>query len=216
MAFNLPPLPYAFDALEPAIDAETMEMHHDKHHRAYVDALNKAIAPYPEYADVSVEELLRALDDVPDDIRDQVRNQGGGHANHELFWKVIQPGGAKKPTGDLSDAIDAAFGGFDALKKQFEEAGTKHFGSGWAMLVTDPKGKGLEILTVANQDTPVSTGKTVLLLNDLWEHAYYLTYKNLRPKYLHAFWDVVNWSAVSARFDAVRAGDMATLSGPAS
>ena len=215
MAFDLPPLPYAYDALEPAIDAETMETHHDKHHRAYVDALNKAIAPYPEYADVSVEELLRALDDVPDDIRDQVRNQGGGHANHELLWKVIQPGGAKKPTGDLSDAINNSFGSLDKFTKQFEEAGTKHFGSGWVMLVTDAKGNGLEILTVANQDTPVSTGKTVLLLNDLWEHAYYLTYKNLRPKYLHAFWDVVNWSAVSARFDAVCAGDVATLSGPA-
>ena len=215
MAFDLPPLPYAFDALEPAIDAETMETHHDKHHRAYVDALNKAIAPYPKYADVTIEHLLAKLDTVPSDIRDQVRNQGGGHANHELLWKVLQPGGAKKPTGALSDAINEKFESLDKFKKLFEEAGTKHFGSGWVMLVTDANGKGLEILTVANQDTPVSTGKTVLLLNDLWEHAYYLTYKNLRPKYLHAFWEVVNWSAVSARFDAVRAGVVEALSGPA-
>jgi superoxide dismutase, Fe-Mn family len=199
MAFELPPLPYAYDALAPTIDEETMHLHHDKHHQAYVDKANAALEG-TEWADKSVEEVVQNLSALPADKQGPVRNNAGGHYNHTLFWESLTPGGASAPSGDLAAAIDAAFGSFDEFKSKFEAAGVGQFGSGWAWLVKD--GDGVAIVTTANQDTPLTDGKTPLFGNDVWEHAYYLTYNNRRPDYLKATWDVVNWDVVAARFAA--------------
>lgn len=198
-AFKLPPLPYAYDALEPHIDVQTMRIHHDKHHAAYVKNLNEAIAKASKLEGKSAEDLVKNLDDVPEEIRTAVRNNGGGHVNHTLFWDIMTPGGAKSPTGDLADAINSKFDDFESFKKAFEEAGAKRFGSGWVWLVK-PKGQStLEILSTPNQDSPLMDGHTPLLGNDVWEHAYYLKYQNKRADYLKAWWNVVNWDKVSER-----------------
>ncbi|RYD36543.1 MAG: superoxide dismutase [Verrucomicrobiaceae bacterium] len=200
MAFTLPALPYAPNALEPHIDAKTMEIHHGKHHQAYITNLNNAIAGKADLEAKSIDELIGNLDAVPEDIRTAVRNNGGGHANHSLFWTIIGPGKGGKPTGKLAEAIDAAFGSFDAFKEAFGKAATTRFGSGWAWLsVKDGK---LAISSTANQDSPVMEGAKPLLGLDVWEHAYYLNYQNRRPDYIAAFWNVVDWDAVSARYEA--------------
>jgi len=202
MAFTLPNLPYAHDALEPYIDKATMEIHHGKHHNAYVTNLNKALESAPELADKSLEELLaNNLAIVPEGIRTAVRNNGGGHWNHSLFWTLLAPAGTSAgPSGALLEAINSTFGSVDAFKEKFNAAGATRFGSGWAWLVKS-NGK-LEITSTPNQDTPISEGKQVLLALDVWEHAYYLKYQNRRPDYLAAFWNVVNWAAVEALFAA--------------
>lgn len=204
MAHSLPDLGYAFDALEPHIDARTMEIHHDKHHNAYVTNLNAALEG-TGLEDKSICELIGDLSQVPEDKRTAVRNNGGGHANHSLFWKVIAPGGASAPSGDLAAAIDAAFGSFDAFKEAFAKAGATRFGSGWAWLVKNDDGS-VAVCSTANQDSPCMgdavagcSGKPLLGL-DVWEHAYYLNYQNRRPDYISAFWNVVNWDAVAERF----------------
>jgi superoxide dismutase, Fe-Mn family len=198
MAFELPPLAYAFDALEPTIDARTMEIHHDKHHQAYVTNLNAALEG-TDWAERSIEEVLGDLDAIPEDKRTAVRNNGGGHANHSLFWEIMRPGGGE-PTGALASAIEATFGGIDALKAQLNDAGVKRFGSGWSWLVVD--GGELAVTSLPNQDSPLMEGKTPILGIDVWEHAYYLSYQNRRPDYLAAWWAVVNWDEVARRFDA--------------
>ena len=197
MAFTLPPLDYGFDALEPHIDAQTMEIHHDKHHNAYVTNLNNAVEG-TEFADMEINELIANLDALPEAKRTAVRNNGGGHANHSFFWKLLTPGGASEPTGELAAAIDAAFGSFDEFKTQLEAAGAGRFGSGWAWLVKD--GSGVVIMSTPNQDSPVMEGKTPVLGVDVWEHAYYLKYQNRRPEYLKAFWNVVNWDVAAENF----------------
>lgn len=197
MAFTVPPLPYDYDALEPHIDAQTMTLHHDKHHQAYVDKLNAAVDGTP-WADHSIESLVASLADVPESIRTAVRNNGGGHLNHSLFWDWMSPDGGGAPDGALGAAIDATFGSFSAFTEQFEAAGVGRFGSGWVWLVNGPA--GLAITTTANQDSPITDGLTVLLGNDVWEHAYYLRYQNRRPEYLKAWWNVVHWPTVAARF----------------
>jgi Fe-Mn family superoxide dismutase len=201
MAHELPDLGYASDALEPHIDAKTMEIHHDKHHAAYVAGLNGALEGLDKLASKSVEDLLKGIGDVPEAKRQAVINHGGGHANHSLFWKLLAPGGAKSPSGDLANAIDTAFGSFDAFKEKFETAAKTRFGSGWAWLVKDSKG-GLEVLSTANQDSPLMNGQTPILGLDVWEHAYYLNYQNRRPDYVSAFWNVVNWDEVTKQFSA--------------
>jgi Fe-Mn family superoxide dismutase len=201
MAFEVPPLPYAYEALEPHIDAETMHLHHDKHHQAYVTNLNMAVDKHPELAGKSAEDLLKKLSAVPEDIRMAVRNNGGGHVNHSMFWEIMGPGGGGPPTGALADAITSAFGSFDAFKTQFNDAGVKRFGSGWAWLVKATDGK-LAIVSTANQDNPMSDGQYPILGNDVWEHSYYLKYQNRRPEYLAAWWNTVNWTKVSERFEA--------------
>lgn len=193
--FILPPLPYAFDALEPYIDARTMEIHYTKHHQAYVDKLNEAVNKHPDLFKKSVEELLRNLQAVPADIRNDVRNQGGGHANHTLFWQLMKPKGGGEPKGDLAQAINKKFGSFAQFKEQFNDAAKKRFGSGWAWLVID-KSSELLIISTANQDSPLSDGLIPLLGLDVWEHAYYLKYQNKRPDYITAWWSVVNWDKV--------------------
>ena len=197
MPHTLPQLPYAYDSLEPHIDAKTMEIHHTKHHQAYIDKLNGALEKHPELAEKSVEELVADLDMVPEDIRMVVRNNGGGHLNHAFFWEILSPRGGK-PAGDLATAIDAAFGSFDAFKEKFAAAGVGRFGSGWAWLVAD--GKDLSIMSTANQDNPITEGKTPILGLDVWEHAYYLKYQNKRPDYITAFWNIVNWDEVAKRY----------------
>jgi Fe-Mn family superoxide dismutase len=206
MAYELPPLPYANNALEPHIDAATMEIHHDKHHNAYVTNLNKAIAGKPGLESKTIEQLISALDNVPDDIRAAVRNNGGGHFNHSLFWKMLAPNAGGAPTGKLADDINAAFGSLEVFKQKFEAAGASRFGSGWVWLVVN--GGKLEIATTANQDNPVM-GKTIatcegkpILGCDVWEHAYYLKYQNKRPDYLKAFWNVVNWTEVARLYQS--------------
>lgn len=191
MAYTLPDLPYDYDALEPYIDVETMHLHHDKHHNTYVTNLNAAIEKYPELEEQSIEELMKNLNEVPEDIRTAVRNNGGGHANHSFFWKIMAPNAGGEPTGAIKDAIDQAFGSFEKMKEEFKTAATGRFGSGWAWLVLN-NGK-LEITSTANQDSPLTDGKTPIIGLDVWEHAYYLKYKNVRPDYIAAFWDVVNW-----------------------
>lgn len=203
MAFTLPKLPYAYDALEPHIDARTMEIHHTKHHQAYIDNANAAIEKHPALASKSVEELLSALDQVPEAIRPVIRNHGGGHANHSLFWTVMKPGGGGKPAGDLGAAIDKSFDGFDAFKTQFEVAAKTRFGSGWAWLSVKKDGT-LAITSTANQDSPLMEGMTPILGLDVWEHAYYLKYQNKRPDYVAAFWNVINWDEVARRFKAAK------------
>ncbi len=191
MAYTLPDLPYGYDVLEPYIDVETMHLHHDKHHNTYVTNLNAAIEKYPELGEQSIEELMKNLNEVPEDIRTAVRNNGGGHANHSFFWKIMAPNAGGEPTGAIKDAIDQAFGSFEKMKEEFKTAATGRFGSGWAWLVLN-NGK-LEITSTANQDSPLTDGKTPIIGLDVWEHAYYLKYKNVRPDYIAAFWDVVNW-----------------------
>jgi Fe-Mn family superoxide dismutase len=203
MAFKLPPLPYAYDALEPHIDARTMEIHHTKHHQAYIDNANAALEKHTAFSAKPVEDLLRDLAAVPDDIRTVIRNHGGGHANHDLFWSVMKPAGGGKPAGELAAAIDNAFGGFDAFKTQFETAAKTRFGSGWAWLSVKKDG-ALAVSSTANQDSPLSEGMTPILGLDVWEHAYYLKYQNKRPDYVSAFWNVVNWDEVARRFQAAR------------
>jgi Fe-Mn family superoxide dismutase len=200
MAHELPLLPYDYNALEPYIDEETMHLHHDKHHQAYINNLNTALANYPDLQDKSAEELIRDLNSVPEAIRPAVRNNGGGHVNHTMFWEIMGPNGGGEPSGALADAINQSFGSFDAFKQQFNDAGTKRFGSGWAWLVRGSDG-GLSVISTANQDNPLSDGQYPVLGNDVWEHAYYLKYQNRRPEYLAAWWNVVNWDAVSQRFE---------------
>lgn len=197
MTFTLPPLGYANDALEPHIDAATMEIHHDKHHNAYVTNLNNAVEG-TEFADMDINDLISNLDKVPEAKRTAVRNNGGGHANHSFFWKLMTPGGASEPTGALADAINAAFGSFDEFKTKLEAAGAGRFGSGWAWLIKD--GNSVAIVSTPNQDSPVMEGKVPVLGVDVWEHAYYLKYQNRRPEYLKAFWNVVNWDEAAKNF----------------
>ncbi len=199
MAHELPPLPYPYNALEAAIDEQTMQIHHDKHHAAYVNNLNAALEKYPELQSKSPEELIKDLNAVPEDIRAAVRNNGGGHVNHTMFWQIMGPN-SSQPSGALAEAINASFGSFEDFKKQFQEAGVKRFGSGWVWLVKN--GNSLQITSTANQDNPIMEGQTAILGNDVWEHAYYLRYQNLRPKYLEAWWSVVNWDEVARRFEA--------------
>ena len=201
MPFELPKLPYAFDALEPHIDAKTMEIHHDKHHAAYVTNANAALEKHPELGKKTVEDLLWGISTVPEDIRTAIRNNAGGHANHSFFWQILGPNAGGEPDGDLAQAIADAFGSFGDFQAQFKDAGVKRFGSGWAWLIHD--GSGLAITSTANQDSPISDGQTPLLGADVWEHAYYLKYQNRRPDYLDAFWNVVNWGEVASRYAAV-------------
>lgn len=200
MTYTLPELPYAYDALTPYIDEETMHLHHDKHHNTYVTNLNAAIEKHPELGSKSVEDLIADMDSIPEDIRTTVRNNGGGHANHSFFWEIMAPNAGGAPTGEIKDAIDAAFGSFDKLKEEFKTAATGRFGSGWAWLVL-ANGK-LEVTSTANQDSPLMEGKTPVLGLDVWEHAYYLNYKNVRPEYIDAFWNLVNWDEVNKRYAA--------------
>lgn len=201
--FELPPLKYAFNALEPAIDARTMEIHHDKHHGAYVTNLNKALESAPEWFDHPIEEILRRINEVPENIRTAVRNNGGGHLNHTLFWDWIAPGGSKTPIGGVAKAIDAAFGSYDAFVEKFSNAAVTRFGSGWAWLVLDGE-KKLQVYSTANQDSPYMDGHIPLLGLDVWEHAYYLHYQNRRPDYVKAFWTIVNWDFVESLYQANR------------
>jgi Fe-Mn family superoxide dismutase len=198
MAFELPALPYDYSALEPHIDTETMKIHHDKHHAAYVNNLNAALESQPALQGKSIEDLLRNINDVPEAIRTAVRNNGGGHANHTMFWEIMGPSGGE-PTGALAQAINAAFGDFNTLKEKINDAGVKRFGSGWSWLVAD-RGGNLQVISSANQDSPYMDGQTPILGVDVWEHAYYLKYQNRRPDYLKAWWSVVNWEAVAKRF----------------
>ncbi len=198
--FELPPLGYDFAALEPVIDARTMEIHHDKHHAAYVTNLNKALESAPDFYGRSVEDILRNISQVPEAVRTAVRNNGGGHANHSLFWEWLRPGGAKSPSGSVAQAIDAAFGSFDTFMEKFNTAATTRFGSGWAWLVKDAAG-GLQVYSTANQDSPLMDGHRPVLGLDVWEHAYYLNYQNRRPDYIKAFWNVVNWDTVAREFE---------------
>jgi Fe-Mn family superoxide dismutase len=192
MSYTLPPLPYAFDALEPHIDARTMEIHHDKHHAAYINNLNNALKDHPELAAKPVNELIADLSAVPEAIRPAVRNNGGGHSNHTFFWEIMGPGKGGAPVGTLAEAITKAFGSFDEFKAKFEEAGVKRFGSGFAWLIVNKQGQ-LEIISLPNQDSPYMDGNKPVIANDVWEHAYYLHYQNRRPDYLKAWWNVVNW-----------------------
>ena len=198
MAYKLPELPYAYDALEPHIDKETMNIHHTKHHNTYVTNVNNALEGHDDLAAKSVEELISDLNAVPENIRTAVRNNGGGHANHTFFWNILSPNGGGNPTGALAEAIDKKFGSFDAFKEEFAKAAATRFGSGWAWLVSN-NGE-LEIMSTPNQDSPLMEGKTPILGLDVWEHAYYLNYQNRRPDYVSAFWNVVNWDEVSKNF----------------
>ncbi|HET9220864.1 MAG TPA: superoxide dismutase [Roseiflexaceae bacterium] len=198
MAFTLPPLPYDYSALEPHIDTQTMQIHHDKHHAAYINNLNAAIEGQSALQSATIEEILSNINDVPESIRQAVINNGGGHANHTMFWEIMGPNGGA-PSGALAEAINKAFGDFDSLKAKVNDAGVKRFGSGWSWLVAD-RGGNLQVISTANQDSPIMQGLTPLLGVDVWEHAYYLKYQNLRPKYLEAWWNTVNWAAVAKRF----------------
>jgi Fe-Mn family superoxide dismutase len=199
MAFEVPPLPYDYSALEPYIDTQTMQLHHDKHHQAYVTALNNALKDQAQFASLSLEELIRRINDVPESIRTVVRNNGGGHINHSMFWQIMKPNGGGEPTGALASAIQSTFGSFDAFKTAFNDAGVKRFGSGWAWLILDSSGK-LQVTSTANQDSPFMDGNYPVMGNDVWEHAYYLKYQNRRPDYLNAWWNVVNWDEISRRY----------------
>ena len=202
MAYEIPPLPYDYSALEPHIDAETMKLHHDKHHAAYVSNLNGAIEKHPELGKHAAEDLLRNLSEVPEDVRSVVRNNGGGHVNHSMFWTIMKPQGGGPPSGKIGEQIQKDFGGFDAFKKLFNETTAKQFGSGWGWLVWE-NGK-LKVITTANQDNPISQGFYPILGNDVWEHAYYLKYQNRRPEYLAAWWNTVNWAEIEKRFDRAK------------
>ena len=205
MAYEVPPLPYDYAALEPYIDAETMKLHHDKHHQAYVTNANGALEKHPELAHKSVDDLLRDLNAIPENVRTVLRNNAGGHSNHSMFWKIMGPasqGNGGAPTGPLADQIKADFGDFEAFKKHFNETTAKQFGSGWGWLVW--QGGKLKVMTTPNQDSPLSQGLFPILGNDVWEHAYYLKYQNRRPEYLAAWWNVVNWNEVAKRFDTAK------------
>jgi Fe-Mn family superoxide dismutase len=201
MPFELPELPYSFDALEPHIDAQTMEIHHDRHHKAYVDNANAALEG-TQLADAPVEEVLRSLGSLPQDKQGPVRNNAGGHYNHSLFWRIMSPNGGGEPSGELAQAVEQTFGGLDELKSQVNDAGVKRFGSGWTWLVWD--GSGLKVESTPNQDAPIMDGHTPILGIDVWEHAYYLKYQNKRPAYLEAWWNVVDWDEVARRYDEAR------------
>jgi len=201
MAYELPPLPYDYNALEPTIDEQTMRIHHDKHHQAYVDNVNKALEG-TEFADKPIEQVLGTLDLIPDDKRTAVRNNGGGHANHTLFWSIMKPNGGGEPSGALATAIADVFGDVDKLKEQVNDAGVKRFGSGWTWLIWD--GTGLAVVSTPNQDSPLQNDDVPLLGIDVWEHAYYLQYQNRRPDYLGAWWNVVNWDEVARRYEEAR------------
>jgi len=202
-AFSLPDLPYAYNALEPHIDARTMEIHHSKHHQAYVNNLNGALEKHPDVRYDSIEELMRNLDSVPSDIKTAVRNNGGGHANHSLFWEIMGPDGGGEPTGAVGDQIRSAFGDFGSFREKFGNAAKGRFGSGWAWLVV-ASGGAVEVTDTPNQDTPLMEGRTPILGLDVWEHAYYLNYQNRRPDYIEAWWNVVNWDEVSRRYEQAR------------
>jgi superoxide dismutase, Fe-Mn family len=205
MAYELPPLPYDYSALEPYIDTQTMQLHHDKHHQTYVTNLNNALQGHDQLATMSVDDLMRNISKVPDNMRTAVQNNGGGHSNHSMFWNIMTPNGGGEPTGDLASAIQQTFGSFDAFKTAFNDAGTKRFGSGWAWLVLDSNGK-LQVISTANQDSPLMNGLYPVMGNDVWEHAYYLKYQNRRPEYLNAWWNVVNWDEVARRYTQGRGG----------
>ncbi|HLU25968.1 MAG TPA: superoxide dismutase [Longimicrobiales bacterium] len=198
--FTLPELPYAYDALEPHIDARTMEIHYTKHHAAYMNNLNAALEKHPELQGKSAEELVRDIKNIPEDIRTAVRNHGGGYINHNLFWQIMAPGGAGQPSGELMEALNSAFGSLDAFKEAFNKAAAGHFGSGWAWLVVDGPGK-VAVISTPNQDSPLMEGRTPVLGLDVWEHAYYLKYQNRRPEYIQAFWNVINWDEVNRRYE---------------
>jgi superoxide dismutase, Fe-Mn family len=200
MIYELPPLPYDYTALEPYIDEQTMHLHHDKHHNAYVTNLNNALKDRSGHPDVSAEEMVSRLGELPEAIRAAVRNNGGGHVNHTMFWQIMKPNGGGEPTGALASAIQSAFGSFDALKAAFNDAGVKRFGSGWTWLVLDKSGK-LSVTSTANQDNPITDGLYPVMGNDVWEHAYYLKYQNRRPDYLAAWWNVVNWDEIARRYE---------------
>ena len=202
MAFELPPLPYDYAALEPTIDEATMKLHHDKHHQTYVTNLNGAVEKHPDLGKKTPEELLKDLASVPEEVRTVVRNNGGGHVNHTMFWQIMKPGGGGEPQGGIAEQIQEDFGNFDTFKKQFNEAAAKQFGSGWGWLVY--RGGKLEIITTPNQDSPLMQGLFPILGNDVWEHAYYLKYNNRRPEYLAAWWNVVNWDEVNKRFEQAK------------
>ncbi len=204
MAFQLPPLPYPYDALEPYIDTQTMQLHHDKHHAAYVNNLNAALEKHPELSSWSLEDLMTKINRVPDDIRTAVRNNGGGHINHSMFWQIMGPNAGGEPTGELANAIKQTFGDFNTFKQQLTQAGMTRFGSGWAWLVSD-NGK-LSIMSTANQDSPLMEGKQPVMGVDVWEHAYYLKYQNRRNDYLAAWWNVVNWGEIAKRYQNLRPG----------
>ena len=200
MAFELSPLPYNYDALEPYIDAQTMQLHHDMHHQAYVNNLNTAVGKYSELETKSPEELIKSLDSLPSDILSAVRNNGGGHVNHTMFWQIMAPNAGGEPTGPIADAIMENFGDFESFKQRFNDAGTKQFGSGWVWLVRTGDGK-IEIASTPNQDSPMTSGSFPIMGNDVWEHAYYLKYQNKRPEYLKQWWNVVNWNEINKRFE---------------
>lgn len=202
MTYTLPELPYAADALEPHIDETTMNIHHGKHHQTYVDKTNAALEGHDKYADLTIEELVAEVDTLPEDIREAIRKNGGGHANHSLFWTILSPNGGGTPEGELAEAIDSKFGDFDSFKDEFKTAATGQFGSGWAWLVVN-NGE-LEVVSTPNQESPLSAGKTPILGIDVWEHAYYLNYQNKRPDYVDAFWNVVNWEEVSRRYEEAK------------
>lgn len=201
--FKLPPLPYAYNALEPYIDEETMRFHHDKHHAAYIKNLNAAINKYPDLKSKSINKLLVSLDTLPNDIRQTVRNNGGGYLNHKIFWEIMSPNGGGKPKGAIAQAIQKDFGSFEAFQTEFTKAGSKVFGSGWVWLVLDKSGK-LQVVNLPNQDSPIMQGFSPIMGNDVWEHAYYLKYRNNRGEYLKQWWNVVNWEEVNRRFQAVK------------
>jgi Fe-Mn family superoxide dismutase len=202
MPFELPPLPYDYTALEPYIDEQTMHLHHDKHHQAYVTNLNNAVQGTP-FANMAIDDLMRHINEVPENIRTTVRNNGGGHANHSMFWQIMGPNAGGAPTGDLANAINQTFGSFDQFKAAFNDAGAKRFGSGWVWLVLGQDGK-LAVISTANQDNPLMDGQYPVMGNDVWEHAYYLKYQNRRPDYLNAWWNVVNWNEIAKRYDQAR------------
>jgi Fe-Mn family superoxide dismutase len=207
MAYELPPLPYDYNALEPYIDTQTMQLHHDKHHQAYVTNLNNALqgleAQHSHLANLPIDELVQHIHEVPEHIRTTVRNNAGGHANHSMFWQIMRPNGGGQPSGELANAIQQAFGSFDQFKTAFNDAGAKRFGSGWAWLVLDRNGK-LQVISTPNQDSPLMEGQYPILGNDVWEHAYYLKYQNRRPEYLNAWWNVVNWDEIAKRYEHAR------------
>jgi Fe-Mn family superoxide dismutase len=205
MAFEVPPLPYDYSALEPYIDTQTMQLHHDKHHAAYVANLNVALQGQVELATWPSEDLLRRINEVPENIRTAVRNNGGGHVNHSMFWRIMKPNGGGEPTGELATAINQAFGSFDQFKAALNDAGVKRFGSGWTWLVLDQNGR-LQVISTANQDSPLMDGMYPVMGNDVWEHAYYLKYQNRRPEYLNAWWNVVNWDEITRRYQQGRSG----------
>ncbi len=205
MAFEVPPLPYDYNALEPYIDTQTMQLHHDKHHAAYVNNLNNALQNQSQLASWTVEDLVRRINEVPESIRTAVRNNAGGHVNHSMFWQIMKPNGGGEPTGELGSAIQQAFGSFDQFKAAFNDAGVKRFGSGWTWLVLDRSGK-LQVISTANQDSPMMDGMFPVMGNDVWEHAYYLKYQNRRPDYLAAWWNVVNWDEIAHRYQHGHSG----------